>query len=232
MAESVPRTLEQVAAIGYQEVEFAGYFDTPPAQLRSLLDATGLTAPSAHVSFESLGGDDWQRVLDDANTVGHRYVVIAWVPEEARRTLDDYRRLADRLEQAAARAVQSGLSFAYHNHEFEFEPIDGTIPYDILASADPELVQLQLDLYWIRDAGHEARAYFAQYPGRFPSVHVKDMAADGQMVDVGAGVIDWPELLEQAAQAGTRHFFVEHDNPPDPMHSIRESFAYLQRLEA
>ncbi|HUG41708.1 MAG TPA: sugar phosphate isomerase/epimerase [Longimicrobiales bacterium] len=150
---------------------------------------------------------------------------------EARRSLDDYRRLAGRLEDAGGRAREAGLQLAYHNHDFEFERLDGAVPFDILAGTDPDLVQFQLDLYWIRKAGGDALAYFRRHPGRFPSVHVKDMAADGAMVDVGAGVIDWPALFAHADTAVIRHYFVEHDQPADPLASIRNSFIHLRGLE-
>lgn len=231
MARDVAGTLEQVADIGYREVEFAGYFDQPPDRLRELLDRLGLAAPSAHVSFDALEGEQWTRTREAAQALGHRYLVIPWLAPEERGSLDDYRRIAARLERAGARVGDAGLQLAYHNHEFEFEPIDGTIPYDILAATDPDLVALQLDLFWIRHAGEDAVAYFQRHPGRFPSVHVKDVAEDGSMVDVGSGVIDWPAIFAHADTAGIRHFFVEHDQPADPLASIRNSYRHLSRLD-
>ncbi|MGH7482265.1 MAG: sugar phosphate isomerase/epimerase family protein [Longimicrobiales bacterium] len=231
MSQDVERTLGQVASVGYREVEFAGYFDHAPARLREILDANGLTAPSAHVGMDALEGDDWPRTLEAATILGHRYLVFPWIPPEARRSLDDYRRIAARLEEAGARAREANLRLAYHNHDFEFGPLDGVIPYDILAGTDPDLVQLQLDIYWIRKGGADPLVYFRRHPGRFPSVHVKDMAADGAMVDVGAGVIDWRALFAHADTAGIRHYFVEHDSPTDPLASIRNSYEHLRGLE-
>lgn len=231
MARDVERTLEQVATIGYREVEFAGYFDHSPTRLREILDANGLTAPSAHVGFDALEGDGWTRTIEAADTMGHRYLVAPWIPPDARRSLDDYRRMAERLEDAGARARQAGLRLAYHNHDFEFEPLEGAVPYDILAGTDPDLVLLQLDIYWIRKAGGDPLTYFRRHPGRFPSVHVKDMAADGTMVEVGAGVIDWRAIVAHADTAGIQHYFVEHDQPDDPLASIRNSFGHLRGLQ-
>jgi sugar phosphate isomerase/epimerase len=232
MARDVAGTLEQVADIGYREVEFAGYYDQSPDQLRQLLDRLGLAAPSAHVPFDALEGEQGTRTLETARVLGHRYLVIPWLAPEDRRTLDDYRRVASRLEQAGARVAEAGIQLAYHNHEFEFEPIDGVIPYEILAGTDPDLVAFQLDLFWVRHAGEDAAAYFHRYPGRFPSVHVKDASEDGRMVDVGSGVIDWPGIFEHADTAGIRHFFVEHDEPADPLASIRNSYRHLSQLDA
>lgn len=232
MARDVAGTLEQVADIGYREVEFAGYYDQSPDQLRQLLDRLGLAAPSAHVPFDALEGEQGTRTLEIARVLGHRYLVIPWLAPEDRRTLDDYRRVASRLEQAGARVAEAGIQLAYHNHEFEFEPIDGAIPYEILAGTDPDLVALQLDLFWVRHAGEDAAEYFHRYPGRFPSVHVKDASEDGRMVDVGSGVIDWAGTFEHADTAGIRHFFVEHDEPADPLASIRNSYRHLSQLGA
>lgn len=230
MARDVERTLEQVAAIGYREVEFAGYFDHSPARLREILDANGLAAPSAHVDFDALEGDGWARTIEAADTLGHHYLVAPWIPPEARRSLDDYRRVAERLDGAGARAREAGLRLAYHNHEFEFEPLEGAVPYDVLTGTDPDLVLLQLDIYWVRKAGGDPLTYFRRHPGRFPSIHVKDMAADGAMVDVGAGAIDWRAIFAHADAAGVQHYFVEHDEPDDHLASIRNSFDHLRGL--
>lgn len=225
------RTLERVAGIGYAEVEFAGYHGRSPRAVRDVLDRVGLRAPSAHVSLESLDAD-WERTLDAAETIGHHYVVVAWVPPQLRRTLDDYRRLAARFARAGQAASRRGLRFAYHNHAFEFERLEGGVPYDVLADeTPPQDVALQLDLFWITKAGRDPLEYFARYPGRFPSVHVKDMAPDGEMVDVGAGRIDFATIFALAGEAGIEHYFVEHDQPADAFASIRRSYEHLRRLQ-
>jgi len=223
-------TLARVAKIGYREVEFAGYFDRSPQQVRAVLDRLRLDAPAAHVSFESIEVG-WDAVLHMARLVGHRYVVVAWIPEERRRSLDDWKRIAERLNQAGTACRAAGLQFAYHNHAFEFDPLEGRRPYDVLLDAtDTGLVQLELDLYWITKGGADPFAYFARFPGRFPMVHVKDMTARGEMVDVGKGAIDWRRIFAQANEAGIQHYFVEHDEPPEPLDSIRASYTYLKRL--
>src|SRR5438876_10162370 len=230
MEKDVEGTIARVAATGYREVEFAGYFGKSPRDVRALLDHHGLASPSSHVS---LAPDQWRAALEAAPVVGHRYLVIAWIPAEERRTLDDYKRWAERLNRAATEAKAAGLEFAYHNHDFEFAPLDGKLPYDVLlAETDPKLVQLELDLYWIVKAGQAPLAYFARWHGRFPMVHVKDSAGppDHKMTAVGAGKIDFRKIFAQSDQAGIRHYFVEHDNPDDPFASIRASYDYLQRL--
>lgn len=230
MEQDVDRTLAAVAEIGYREVAFAGYFGQPPARLRDMLDRYGLSAPAAHVGYPELG-DSWGRVLDTATQIGHRYVVTPSIPE-ALRTADGYRRAAERFNRAGAEARERGLTFAYHNHDFEFIPVGDRLPFDILLDeTDPALVQFEMDLFWITKSGYDPLDYFTRYPGRFPLVHVKDMAADGEMVDVGQGQIDFPRIFARAAQAGIRHYFVEHDNPEEPLETARRSYDYLRSLK-
>src|SRR6266571_1209784 len=202
----------------------------PRGRARGLL-RHGLAAPAAHVS---LAPNEWRAALDAAPVIGHRYLVVPWIAAEARRTLDDYKRMAQRFNQAATAARAAGIQFAYHNHDFEFVPMDGRLPYDVLlAETDPHLVQLEIDLYWITKGGQDPLTYFARWPGRVPLVHVKDSAGppDHRMVDVGAGTIDWKRIFAQGEQAGIRHCFVEHDAPANAFASIRASYEYLKRLE-
>ncbi|WP_457651577.1 sugar phosphate isomerase/epimerase family protein [Rhodocaloribacter sp.] len=224
-------TLEKVAAVGYKEVEFAGYFGHGPEDVKALLGRLGLTAPSTHVLLDALAPDALDATVANAVAVGHRYLVMAWLPEDERASLDAYRRHAELFNRAGETCHEAGLRFAYHNHDFEFVDLDGVRPYDLLLSeTDPELVKMELDLYWITKAGADPLAYFAQHPGRFPLCHVKDMAADGEMTEVGAGTIDFATLFAHATEAGLTHYFVEHDHPADPLASITASFAYLNTM--
>ncbi|HEY2806599.1 MAG TPA: sugar phosphate isomerase/epimerase [Gemmatimonadales bacterium] len=231
MQADVEGTLARVAQIGYTEVEFAGYFDHTPQQIRDMLRRHHLTSPSAHVPIENVT-NGWQATIDAAKIIGHEYITVAWTPEELRRTLDGWRRIADMYNRAAREAKAAGLEFAYHNHSYEFEPMEGKLPYDVLIdNTDPDLVKLEIDLFWMTRGGQDPLAYFARYPGRIPMVHVKDMTTDKRMVDVGAGSIDWRRIFAQRAQAGIRHYFVEHDEPVNPFASIANSYHYLSRLE-
>jgi sugar phosphate isomerase/epimerase len=232
MKADLPGTLARVAAIGYKEVEFAGYFGRTPAQIRDLLRRNDLASPASHLSFDSLE-NGWQKALDDAKAAGHKWVEIAWIPEEKRRTLDDWKRHAASFNRAAAQAKSAGLRFAYHNHDFEIRPIDGTRPLDLLlASTDPKLVDFELDLYWVEFGGGNSLDFFNRYPKRFPLVHVKDSAGppDNKMVDVGQGKIDFRSIFAQSEKAGIKHYFVEHDQPADPIATIRNSYNYLRAL--
>jgi sugar phosphate isomerase/epimerase len=229
LARDFEGTLAKVARIGYREVEFAGLFGRSPRAVKSLLDRHTLTAPSAHVDYGLLERN-WPKALDEASALGQRFIVCGWIPEELRRRLDDWKRAADLFNHAGAVAAKAGLQFAYHNHDFEFRAIEGERPYDVLlASTDPQLVRLELDLYWIAKGGADPIAYFERHPGRFPLVHVKDMAKDGGITEVGRGTIDFGRILRVDA-AGIAHAFVEQDNPASPFESIRTSFRNLARI--
>jgi sugar phosphate isomerase/epimerase len=226
-------TLGRVAAIGYKEVEFAGYFDRRPEEIKSILDRYDLVAPSAHIPIES-ARVDWPGALAAARVIGHQYLVIPWLPPEERRTLADFSRRAAELNRLGEAAQQAGMRLAYHNHDFEFTPLQGRIPYDLLlAETDPDKVALELDLFWITKGGQDPLRYFARYPGRFELVHVKDSSGPPEhiQVDVGRGIIDFRRIFTRRRQAGIRHFFVEHDDPADPLGFAQASHDYLQRLE-
>ncbi len=230
MAKGVDATLARVAEIGYSEVEFGGYFGRSPAEIRSGLAAAGLSSPAAHVDINAVIAD-WPNTLDLATTIGHQYLVLAFVPNEMRVTLDHWRALADIFNRAADEARRAGIQFAYHNHDFEFVPIDGQIPFDLLCEqTDPALVLIELDLFWIIHGGGDPMAFFERWPGRVPMVHVKDRTEEGVMTEVGAGDIDWPTIFGARALAGMRHYFVEHDQPAEGFTSVAASYVYLSGL--
>jgi sugar phosphate isomerase/epimerase len=225
-------TIARVAQIGYKEVEFAGYFGHAPADVRAILDRNGLTSPAVHTG--SIEAEAWKKSLEAANGIGHKYIVVPWVPQERRMTLDGWKQVAADFNRAAETARAAGVQFAYHNHDFEFVKMDGRIPFDVLLeSTDPKLVQLEIDLYWIIKGGQDPLTYFARWPGRVPLVHVKDSmgAPAHNMVDVGQGSIDWKRIFAKQDQAGIKHFFVEHDQPPQPFEDIAVSYRYLKALE-
>jgi sugar phosphate isomerase/epimerase len=231
MKADMPGTLAKVAGIGYKEVEFAGYFGRTPREVHELLEKNHLSSPSTHVPFDSF--QNWQKVLDDSRVIGHKWVTVPSIPEEKRRTVDDWKGLAAQFNKAGAQAKSSGLRFAYHNHNFELTPIGNVRPLDVLLSeTDPSLVDFEMDLYWVKFGGGDPIDYFNRFPHRFPLVHVKDSAGppDNKMVDVGQGTIDWKSIFAQSKKAGIKHYIVEHDQPADPIATIRNSYNYLQAL--
>jgi len=229
----VEGTLAKLAAIGFKEVEFAGYPEGTGSSLRAILARHGLTAPSGHVSLQSIRAD-WGRTLDEAAAVGQRYVVVASIAPGERRTIDDWKRIAALFNRAGEIAQTRKIQFAYHNHDFEFVPIDGKIGYDVLLEeSDPKLVRFEMDLYWITRGGKDPLDYFARYPGRFPLLHVKDMtpAPAREFADVGAGILDFKRIFRRAGPAGVKHYFYEQDETPgSPFDSAKNSFDYLKSL--
>jgi sugar phosphate isomerase/epimerase len=237
-------TLAKIAAIGFKEVEFAGYAGKSAADVRDALKRHGLAAPAAHVDYPSLG-EKWPQVLQDAATIGHTHVVNPWIDESIRKEPDSWKRIADTFNKAGEASRRAGIQFAYHNHHFEFEPVKGVLPFDtLLQSCDPELVKFELDLCWIAAAGRDPLDYFARHPGRFPLVHVKGLSkkpAEGAaapidqvlptITDVGTNdTIDWPRIFAKSSQAGIRHYFVEHDVPTSPFDSLKASYTYLRGI--
>jgi sugar phosphate isomerase/epimerase len=230
MAEDVATTLTAIAGIGYREVEFAGYFDQTPAEIRRLLDDLGLASPSAHVDGES-ARDDPAPFVDAAAEVGHDYLTIAWMRPENRKTIDDFKRWAEVANRLGESCRRAGMRAAYHNHDFEFQALGGQEPFAILlAETDPELVFFELDLYWTRFANQDIRAVIGRAPERFVMSHIKDMDAGRNMVSVGAGTIDFAGILADPVADSIRHCFVEHDNPADPFRSAAYSHHSMQSI--
>jgi sugar phosphate isomerase/epimerase len=158
------------------------------------------------------------RTLETAKILGQSYIVCAWIDAELRRKPDVWKRAAERFNRAGETSKKLGIQFAYHNHDFEFTPINGRLPYDILlAETDPELVKMEMDLYWITKGGQDPVQYFDRHLGRFPLVHVKDMDKNGEFADVGSGTIDFARIFARSETAGIRHYLVEHDNASSPM---------------
>jgi sugar phosphate isomerase/epimerase len=224
-------TLARVAEIGYREVEFAGYYKRTPAQIREVLQRTGLAAPSAHIPLPATD-DDWKRALDAAAVIGHRWAVVPWLDEKQRKDLP---RLADRLNHLGALTKAAGLRQGYHNHDFELAaaPGGGTLLDAMIAGTDPAIVDFEMDVYWVTKAGGDPLALMAKYPGRFPLLHLKDAtpAPERRMVDVGSGSIDFTTILKTARTHNLEHVFVEHDQPADPLASARASYAHLASLK-
>lgn len=241
-------TLAQLAQMGYREVESGKDHDKPdPHEMHDALVRHGLTSPSYHVDWSSLG-DDWPKVIEANKIVGRTYLVNPWIDEEVRNKPDGWKHATETLNRAGEISQKAGIQFAYHNHWIEFVPLaDGRLPYDILLeNLDPNLVKMEMDLGWITVGGQDPVKYFERYPGRFPMVHVKDVhevpdAASVRssrfagehmtiLADVGTGIINWKRIFAQSEQAGIKHYFVEHDNPKDCMKTARVSAEYLQKL--
>lgn len=244
MEKDVEKTLASVSAAGFAEVEFAGYFNKPAAEIRAILDRHKLTSPSAHIDFNTIS-TKLPQVLSDSHTIGHKYIVMPYLDDTLRAQPDIYKRVADTLNKAGAESAKAGITMAYHNHNFEFVPVNGVTPFDMLLKAcDPKLVKFELDLCWATAAGQDPVAVFKKNPGRFPMVHVKGLTKKPagastpipevlpNVSDVGApgDVVDWKGIFAASKIGGIEHYFVEHDVPKAPLESIKNSYAYLRAL--
>ena len=231
LSQDFDGTVARVAEIGFSEVEFAGYGDKTPSQIAKLLTDHGLTAPATHVLIDAL--EDPQELIDDCLEMGHRFLVMAYLLPDQRKTFDQYKQHADVLNRAGEQCKASGLKLGYHNHDFEFVELEGRLPMDFLLSEiDSDTMVMELDLYWITKAGADPLSYFERWPGRFPMVHVKDMDASGGFTEVGSGVVDFARAFGQSEKAGIRHYFVEQDViKGDPFESVAKSLKHLRALE-
>jgi len=235
MMKDPKKTLEQVAAAGYKVVEAAGYkdgkfYNFKPARFKEIVESLGMKLISSHthVSMENI-----QKVADDAAEAGLKYVVH---PSMARGSIDVFKKGAEDYNKFGEIFNKNGIRFAYHNHAYEFKKIDDIIPYDILLKGtQPNLVAMEMDLYWIVIGGHNPWEYFAKYPGRFELWHVKDMKDNTKkdMTEVGNGILDFKKIFSLSEQAGMKYYFVEQDTCLDhtPIESIRISQQYLKRMQ-
>ena len=174
MEKDFDGTLANVAAAGYKEVEFAGYYGRTPAQVREALKKNRLSSPSTHIPLPK-DDDAWAKSIATVKEIGHDYIVIPWLDASLRKTPDDFYRLADRLNHLSEAATNAGLKFAYHNHDFELKAIDGVRPLDILlGETDPKFVDFEMDIYWVIFGGGDPLDYFTRFPHRFALAHVKD----------------------------------------------------------
>ncbi|MSR10618.1 MAG: sugar phosphate isomerase/epimerase [Gammaproteobacteria bacterium] len=229
MSRDFAGTLARVAELGFKEMEFAGYMRNSPGQVRSMLDANGLTSPAAHIQLQAIR-DNLAGEIEAAQTLGQKYIVVPSLPGNER-TLADYHRHAETLNRAGETCKAAGLKMGYHNHDFEFAIVEGQRPYDILMEeTDPELVAMELDLFWIVTAGVDPVEYINKYPGRFAMLHVKDRDAQGRMVDVGRGTIKFAELFSRVDTGGFEHYFIEHDNPGNGLVSVAYSIYTVRNL--
>ncbi|WP_295203629.1 sugar phosphate isomerase/epimerase [uncultured Chryseobacterium sp.] len=235
------KTLEKLAEMGFTDLEIYGYngtfFGRTANEFNSILKNTGQRVVSSHHTTGIAHPDqgtllhDWEKTVEDMKTMGAEYMVCSYIfPEE--RTPENYLKLPCILNTAGAVVRKAGMQLAYHNHDFEFETMDdaGNVYDFILKNSSPELVKMELDLYWIAKAGLDPLDYFEQYPGRFPLWHVKDMKAGNKdFTEIGNGILDFKRIFNKQKQAGLKHWFLEQDSSDkDIFESIAISKKYIQ----
>lgn len=230
-------TIARVAQIGYNDLEFAGYYNRTPQQVRQLLDRYKLTAPSSHIGLDQFR-NNLQGTIDSAKVIGHEYLTVPSLNVRGN-DLETWRGIAAEFNRYGAAVKQAGMKFAYHNHNFEYQAVaGGQTGYDVLLrETDPALVYFEQDLYWTTFAGRDPIELFNRAPHRFPLWHVKDLTTSNgtkAMAPVGQGTIDWKALFAQAQLSGMEYFFVEHDTaaqyPGGSFASIQASYDYLKQL--
>ncbi len=246
IAKDMEGTLKAVADLGYNYIELFDYkegmyFGKTVKEMQQFLKSIQLPAISSHIPTGAMVPNqkgtvlnDVERAVADAKTLGQEYLVCPHLAESERKSIDDYKRIAQAFNKAGEVCKQYGIQFCYHNHDFEFFRLDGQIPMDvILAETSADLVKIELDIYWITKAGFSYADYFKRYPGRFPLWHVKDMedSPEKAFAEVGSGVINWKEVFATAKQSGMKRFFVEQDKcKRPPLESIQMSREYLRGI--
>jgi sugar phosphate isomerase/epimerase len=235
--------LKEIDNIGYREVEVV----YPATPIWSSLQQTRLQAVSMHVTmnlFQLEKAAELRGLIADAKQRGFKFLVYPYVMPNDRTGLDGMRKLAVLLNAAGQQCHEAGLRLSYHNHAFEFQPLDGTTPLAVLMQeTKPEHLGLEMDVFWVTTGGHDPVQLLQQYSGRVPLIHLKDRQRDGKVQynedvpaatfkELGHGSLDMPAILKAAAAAGVEHYFVEQDQTPgDPLASLRQSFDYLSHLK-
>jgi sugar phosphate isomerase/epimerase len=227
-------TLANIAQTGYKDVELLSSmnnFNMPPATLRKVLDRNGLRAPSTHIGVGEL--DHLPRQLDDAETLGHQYIILASLPGNS--TVDDYRRWADRLNEAGRVTRERKIWIGFHDEANDFVAQNGTVPYEVLVErTDPSVVRLQLDTGNLAMGGRDPMEYMKRYGDRYWLFHIKDAPQIGAKTDteLGKGVIDFRRLLASIDRIDEKFLYVEQETYPGaPLDSARRDFAYLSHLQ-
>lgn len=234
MLKDAKGTLKILADIGYKELESArsakgNYYGLSPKEVKTICDDLGMTMRSGHVHIDK----DWQKSVDQAAEVGQEYLVCSSLPSQGQ-TIENYKKVADTFTKAAEDCKKAGLKFGYHNHDYEFDEVDGKVLYDILLEeSDPEIVLMELDLGWVIVTGNDPLDYFEKYPGRFPLWHLKDMKKEHpESTEFGKGQIDIKKMMQNAKKSGMKYFFVEQEEyAENPIKSIKHNYNYLMKLD-
>ena len=248
--DGLEATMEKIAEKGYKWIEPFGYEDRKflgktPQEFKAMIEGLGMRIPSIHsvTELSSEGGKadivgQMKSTAEDALATGAEYMVWAYLKPEDRTSMDDYRKHIETWNQFGEVCKETGIQFAYHNHDFEFIPFDGETekPYDmIMRDTDSDLVKFELDLYWITKSGNDAVEYFQKDPGRYHLWHVKDMYPDDQhFAPVGKGSIDFKKIFGARNTSGMKYFFVEQDyvrEGANPLDNISISWKYLNTAD-
>ena len=233
VSQDFTAALSALSKVGFKAAELAGYGDLKTAEAaRKAFDAAGLVVSGMHVSREAFQGSV-DSVIADAETLGTKNVILPYVDHNALISGELWRKFAVECNGYAKKVSEAGLTFSYHNHDFEFKKYDGVYAFDtFLQHSDPSLVKIELDLYWVANGGLDPVAYLKQLGNRVVLVHLKDRTADGKFAPVGTGTLDFTALTDAAAAQGVQYGVVEQDDcyGKDPLECVTTSFQNLKKL--
>ncbi|MBB5326475.1 sugar phosphate isomerase/epimerase family protein [Tunturiibacter gelidoferens] len=254
MAKDYEGTLKQIGALGYQEVETAGYFDHSSEQVKSAMSAAGLKCVSAHYPYASLN-KDFDKIVAFNKEIGVQYIICAFpgikdpsrLKDQSYRTqitsftLEDYRWNADQFNKFGEKLKAAGMKFGYHNHTMEFAKQDGVVPFDeMVRLTDPALVTFEMDCGWVIVGGANPVDYLHRYPSRISMLHVKDFKhiekpastlEPPPAAELGRGTLDYRPVFEAAKKANIKHYFVEQEEfDLPPMESLKIDADYMKNL--
>lgn len=225
----------------------SGYFGHTAMEMKNLLQENGFSIPSIHTDLDTLQMN-MNKLGEAARILGNTYVVLPAIPAEKRKTLDDFRTMAEAFNKIGEEAKKEGIKFAYHNHGYGLKEVNGQIPLELIFdNTDPSLVFFEMDLYWTTAGGADPIALLNKYKNRYPLMHIKDMikkvhfSGDGgdpkqwielfpYMTTAGSGVLDLRSIIINAKENGVKHFIVEQDMVKDPEVALKKSFDYLSSL--
>ncbi|MDH4297544.1 MAG: sugar phosphate isomerase/epimerase, partial [Cyclobacteriaceae bacterium] len=231
--------LDKISVFGYTKLETNGYangkiYGMDFQEFVKYAKGLGMKVTSGHYGLDKIKGDTWQQAVDDAKEAGQDFMVMPFIEEIDRISLDNYKKICDDLNKAGELCSKSGIRFGYHNHAFEFDKMDGEVVYDVmLQELDPKYVGMEMDIFWVVNAGLDPLQYFAKYPGRFEQWHVKDMDKDdrNRNADIGTGTIDFKPIFAQAKLSGMKEWYVEQETyPGDPIDSVAVCAKFMKTI--
>ncbi|MGC9523383.1 MAG: sugar phosphate isomerase/epimerase family protein [Anaerolineae bacterium] len=231
--EDFPGTLKAVAEMGYEGVDFAGYYGYDAKTIRSMLDDLGLAVAGCHTALSTLMGEELGATLEFNRILGNRYLIVPWIPEDYRDSVEAWERTAELFNEIAANLEPEGMFTGYHNHHVEFTPYEnGQTGWDILASNTNAHVVMQLDLGNALHGGGDPVTYLKRYPGRALTLHLKEYAAGKDKVLIGDGDVAWQEVFDVVeSQGATEWYIVEQENYPyPPLESVKRSLDNLRAM--
>ena len=238
--------LKKISEIGYKYLETylledEHHLGFEISEYKKILDDLGLQVMSGHIPTGRVAPEingtlvnNFEKVIEDAQFLGQKYIVCPYLEDSERTSLDDYKKTIELLNISGEKCKAAGITFCYHNHEFEFIEMDGTVPMEmIIEGTEADKVQIELDIYWTTVAGRDAKALFDKYPGRFVLWHVKDKSKIAEETTfVGDGSINYAEIFKNSENSGLEYYFVEQEHYPTPVfEGIKQSFDYLQRVK-